>query len=190
MWGALPPPPTAPRGCRGHSLSSCQRSRGWCRGARPGMWALASAGIVIPAEAGQGALPPVDPRRDGARHGCAGQVGSQGTLSPAPPGEGATGDSPPLHSPTRVWRYCRRTGVSALCGGWRRDCHPGGSRTGGCRPLSTPAGKGPGTAVPGKLTVWAGGQLLPYGKRMVGMRLRRSTRPTFRGWVAAGDGVA
>ena len=59
---------------------------------------------------------------------------------PHPLAKGATGDSPPLHSPHS------RLALLAVAGGeceWRwlppGRCLPGGSRLGGCRPLSTPA---------------------------------------------------
>ena len=72
------------------------------------MKAVGGAGIVIPAEARQGATAPRAPR-----NGTRGRLVRGRGVWP----RGAAGDEG---------------------GGWRRDCHPGGSPTGGCRPPCPP----------------------------------------------------
>ena len=113
-WGTCPPSPRPPRGCRRHPRSSCQRLGGCCRVAWSGCRAVGGAGIVIPAEARQGAAAPRAPR-NGLRPG----TGMPGILSEA-------------------GRVLPRGVVGVQGGRWRRDCHPGGSRQGGSRPLSNP----------------------------------------------------
>ncbi len=61
LWGAQPPPPTPPAGACGTRCRIVRGLRAWSRGAGPGMRAVGGAGIIIPAEAGQGAAAPYRP---------------------------------------------------------------------------------------------------------------------------------
>jgi len=94
----------------------------------------------------KGSARPAVTRRAAARQGAAAPRAPRNGLKPGTvvPGKhtagGTTADSSPRTPLTRHWRCWRWTGVSASGEGWRRDCHPGGSRKGGQCPPSTPGG--------------------------------------------------
>jgi len=80
------PPPVPPGTALAVVLSEAE---GCCHEARPGMRAVGGAGIVIPAEAGKGAPPPLNPQGDGTRHCRAGRGCGRGDdcrfVPPDPP---------------------------------------------------------------------------------------------------------
>ncbi len=88
-----------------------------------------------------------------------------GRCPPNPPAKGATGDSPPLHSRhSRLALTSVAEGDVRVARGGAGITHPGGSRIGGGRPLSTPAETAPGTAVSGGGNTWGTLSPKPPGK--------------------------
>ena len=98
--------------------------------------AVGGAGIIIPADARQGATAPRAPRK-GTRHCRAGRLGLWGAGPPPPTPPAGPCRTGSMLTVTPAWGS-----LLAVCemnaGGWRRDCHPGGSRIGGAAPYQPP----------------------------------------------------